>query len=192
MYQDLKLMFWWSGMKKDIADYVSRCLTCHKVKSEHKRLGGLPQPLEIPTDGQTKRTNQILDDMLRAIAMEWQGSWDEQLDLVEFSYNNSYQMTEKVRLIRDRLKAAQDRQKSYADLKRQPEEFIVGERLKRYHVAASHVLDPEPLDLDTSLSYSEQPVRILDTKVRITRRKDIFMVKVLWSNHEREAATWET
>ena len=48
MYQDLKLMFWWSGMKKDIADYVSRCLTCQKVKSEHKRPGGLLQPLEIP------------------------------------------------------------------------------------------------------------------------------------------------
>ncbi|XP_057540637.1 uncharacterized protein LOC130818482 [Amaranthus tricolor] len=65
-------------------------------------------------------------------------------------------------------------------------------QLKRYHAAASHVLDPEPLDLDTSLSYSEQPVRIFDTKVRSTRRKDISMVKVLWSNHEHEAATWET
>ena len=64
-------------------------------------------------------------------------------------------------------------------------------QLKRYHAAASHVLDPEPLDLDTSLSYSEKPIRILDTKFRSTRRKDISMVKVLWSNHEREAATWD-
>ena len=47
MYQDLKLMFRWSGMKKDIAEYVSRYLTCQKVKSEHKRLGGLLQPLGI-------------------------------------------------------------------------------------------------------------------------------------------------
>ena len=45
------------------------------------------------TNGQTERTNQILEDMLRAIAMEWQGSWDEHMDLVEFSYNNSYQAT---------------------------------------------------------------------------------------------------
>ena len=45
------------------------------------------------TDGQTERTNKILEDMLRAIAIEWQGSWDEHLDLVEFSYNNSYQET---------------------------------------------------------------------------------------------------
>ena len=45
------------------------------------------------TEGQTKMTTQILEDMLRAIAMEWQGSWDDHLDLIEFSYNNSYQPT---------------------------------------------------------------------------------------------------
>ena len=39
MYQDFKLMFWWSGMKKDIIEYVSHCMTCQKVKSEHKRRG---------------------------------------------------------------------------------------------------------------------------------------------------------
>ncbi|XP_057529833.1 uncharacterized protein LOC130808374 [Amaranthus tricolor] len=172
------------------------------------------------TDGQKERTNQILEYMLRAIAMDWQGSpvyWNDFTEAVTLGLELLFQMTEKVRLVRDRLKVAQDRQKSYADLKRRPEEFIVGERvgkvayrlalpnslekvhdvfhvsqLKRYHAAASHVLDPKPLDLDTSLSYSEKPVRILDTKVRSTRRKDISMVKVLWSNHKHEAATWET
>ncbi|XP_057532977.1 uncharacterized protein LOC130810870 [Amaranthus tricolor] len=183
------------------------------------------------TDGQTERTNQILEDMLHALAMECPVYWDDFTEAVTLGPELLFQMTEKVKLIRDRLKEAHDRQKSYANLKRRPEEFIVGERLsprfigpydileevgkvayrlalpnslekvhdvfhvsqlKRYHAAASHVLDPEPLDLDTSLSYSEQLVRILDTKVRSTRRKDISMVKVLWSNHEREAATWET
>ena len=47
MYQDLKHIFWWWGMKSDIAEFVSKCLTCQKVKSEHKRPGGLLQPLEI-------------------------------------------------------------------------------------------------------------------------------------------------
>ena len=65
-------------------------------------------------------------------------------------------------------------------------------RLKKYFAATSHVLDLEPLKLDTTLSYVVQPVRILDTKVCSTRRKDFTMVKVLWSNHEREAATSET
>jgi transposase InsO family protein len=43
------------------------------------------------TDGQTKRVNQILEDMLRACVLEYQGSWDQNLPLAEFSYNNSYQ-----------------------------------------------------------------------------------------------------
>ena len=36
MYQDLKRSFWWSGMKKDVADYVSRCLICQQVKAERQ------------------------------------------------------------------------------------------------------------------------------------------------------------
>ncbi|XP_057540557.1 uncharacterized protein LOC130818405 [Amaranthus tricolor] len=239
------------SLKERILD-EAYCTKFSKVKSEHKRPGGLLQPLEIPvwkwddismdfvvglprtkagndalwamgttllystsfhpqTDGQTERTNQVLEDMLRAIAMECPVYWDDFTEAVTLELELLFQMTEKVKLIRDRLKAAQDRQKSYADLKRRPEEFTVGEQvayrlalpnslekvhdvfhvsqLKRYHSAATHVLDPEPLELDASLSYSEQPVRILDKKVRSTRRKDIPMVKVLWSNHEREAAT---
>ncbi|XP_074298169.1 uncharacterized protein LOC141628989 [Silene latifolia] len=48
MYEDLKVVFWWSGMKKQIADFVARCLICQKVKSEHKRPQGKLQPLEVP------------------------------------------------------------------------------------------------------------------------------------------------
>jgi len=48
MYWDLKSHFWWSGMKRDITDYVARCLTCQKVKAEHQKPGGLLQPLPIP------------------------------------------------------------------------------------------------------------------------------------------------
>jgi len=48
MYQDLKETFWWQGMKKDVAQFVSACLTCQKAKVEHQRLGGILQPLEIP------------------------------------------------------------------------------------------------------------------------------------------------
>ncbi|GJS66132.1 putative reverse transcriptase domain-containing protein [Tanacetum coccineum] len=48
MYYDLRDRYWWPGMKKDIAEYVSKCLTCLKVKAEHQRTSGLLQQPEIP------------------------------------------------------------------------------------------------------------------------------------------------
>ncbi|GJY27493.1 putative reverse transcriptase domain-containing protein [Tanacetum coccineum] len=130
MYQDLKLLYWWPNMKADIATYVSKCLTCAKVKAEHQKPSGLLQQSEIPiwkweritmdfvsglprtpsgslqealgtnldmstayhpqTDGQSERTIQTLEDMLRACVIDFGNSWDRHLPLVEFSYNNSY------------------------------------------------------------------------------------------------------
>ncbi|GJR97698.1 reverse transcriptase domain-containing protein [Tanacetum coccineum] len=268
MYYDLRDMYWWPGMKRDIATYVSKCLTCSKVKAEHQRPSGLLQQPEIPewkwdkitmdfitklprsknghdtiwvivdrltksahflairedysterlariyideivarhgvpvsiisdrdgrftsrcwqtvqkalgtrldmstayhpqTDGQSERTIQTLEDMLRACVIDFGGSWDVHLPLAEFSYNNSYhssircapfealygrkcrspvlwaeigessligpelvqETTDKVVLIKEKLKAARDRQKSYADNRRKPLEFEVGDRV---------------------------------------------------------------
>ncbi|GJW75859.1 putative reverse transcriptase domain-containing protein [Tanacetum coccineum] len=190
MYYDLRDRYWWPGMKKDIAEFVSKCLTCLKVKAEHQRLSGLLQQPEIPvwkwegismdfvtklpkissghdtiwvimdrltksvhflpmcedykmerlarlylndivarhgvpisfiadrdsrftsrfwqsmqealgtrldmstayhhqTDGQSECTIQTLEDMLRVCVMDFGGSWDVHLPLVEFSYNNN-------------------------------------------------------------------------------------------------------
>ena len=50
------------------------------------------------TDGQTKRTNQVLEDMLRACALQHGSSWDKSLPYAEFSYNNSYQASLKMSL----------------------------------------------------------------------------------------------
>nr|GFC87766.1 putative reverse transcriptase domain-containing protein [Tanacetum cinerariifolium] len=47
MYHDLKQYFWWSGMKGDVAMFVSKCLICQQVKIEHQRASGLLQPLDI-------------------------------------------------------------------------------------------------------------------------------------------------
>jgi hypothetical protein len=49
-------------------------------------------------DGQTERTNQVLEDMLRACALKHGGSWDKSLPYAEFSYNNSYQASLKMSL----------------------------------------------------------------------------------------------
>ncbi|KAI3746046.1 hypothetical protein L6452_08464 [Arctium lappa] len=266
MYHDLRIDYWWPGMKVDICRYVEKCVTCLQVKVEHQKPYGSLQPLDIPvwkweeltmdlvtklpktprqndsiwvivdrltksahflpvresytmdrwvqlyineiiarhgvplkvisdrdsrftskfwsglqrelgtrvafstayhpqTDGQSELTIQTLEDMLRACVLEFGGSWDTHLPLVEFSYNNSYHSTirmapfealygrkcrtplcwremgektlagpelvqithDKILIIRERMKAAQDRQKSYADRRRRPIEFSVGD-----------------------------------------------------------------
>ena len=48
------------------------------------------------TDGQTEKGNQIVEDMLQACLLDFQGKWKEYLPLAEFSYNNSYQATIKM------------------------------------------------------------------------------------------------
>ncbi|KAL0546161.1 hypothetical protein IC582_016067 [Cucumis melo] len=194
MYQDLKRVYWWRNMKREVAEFVSKCLVCQQVKAPRQKPAGLLQPLSIPewkwenvsmdfitglprtlrgftviwvvvdrltksahfvpgkstytaskwaqlymseivrlhgvpvsivsdrdarftskfwkglqtamgtrldfstafhpqTDGQTERLNQVLEDMLRACALEFPGSWDSHLHLMEFAYNNSYQAT---------------------------------------------------------------------------------------------------
>jgi len=48
MYKNLKGRFWWNNIKREIAAFVSHCMTCQLVKAEHQRPPGLLQPLEIP------------------------------------------------------------------------------------------------------------------------------------------------
>jgi hypothetical protein len=119
------------------------------------------------TDGQSKRTIQTLEDMLRACVLDFCGSWACYLPLIELAYNNSYQASigmvpyealygqkcrsplywdelgerrilvpdivqdtiDKIALIRQRLSAAQDRQKSYADMHRRNLEFTKGNKV---------------------------------------------------------------
>ncbi|GKA30650.1 putative reverse transcriptase domain-containing protein [Tanacetum coccineum] len=164
MYYDLRGLYWWPKMKKEIDMYVSRCLTCSKNQSRTPETLGILQQPEVPewkwenitmdfinklprtssrhdsiwvifdrltkfahfltiredykieklerlyineikalgtrldlstayhpkTNGQSERTIQTLEDMLRACAIDFGGNWDTHLPLVEFSYNNSY------------------------------------------------------------------------------------------------------
>ncbi|GKB05886.1 putative reverse transcriptase domain-containing protein [Tanacetum coccineum] len=92
-------------------------------------------------DGQSERTIQTLEDMLRACVIDFGSSWDRHLPLVEFSYNNSYQTSIKVApyealyrrkcrsLIKNHLLTARSRQKSYADRRTKLLEFEVGDMI---------------------------------------------------------------
>ena len=239
------------------------------------------------TDGQSERTIQTIEDILRVCALDFEGSWDDHLPPVEFSYNNSFHSSigmptyealygrrfrspvcwdevgehkilgpelvrhtkEAIEIIRKRLLAAQDRQRKYADQSRKDMNFEVGDQvlikvspwkglsrfnkkgklspryigpfevlirvgkvayelalpphmqhvrnvfhvslLKKYYPDTKHVIEYEPVDIKSNLSYVEQPVKILDREEKVLRNKSVRLVKVLWRNPKVEESTWE-
>ena len=48
MYQDLKTSYWCSRMKKDVSDFVTKCMVCQRVQAKHQVPSGLLQPIRIP------------------------------------------------------------------------------------------------------------------------------------------------
>jgi hypothetical protein len=54
------------------------------------------------------------------------------------------------------------------------------------------VVFPEVTPLEADLSYPEHPIKVLDQKDRVTRRKTLKFFKIQWSNHSEEEATWES
>nr|GEX64387.1 putative reverse transcriptase domain-containing protein [Tanacetum cinerariifolium] len=109
MYQDLKKLYWWPNMKADIATYVGKCMTCTNVKAQYMKPSGLlslqkslgtqmdmSTAYHPETDGQSERTIQTLEDMLRACVMDFEKGWDRHLPLIEFSYENIYHTIIKV------------------------------------------------------------------------------------------------
>ncbi|GJS42399.1 putative reverse transcriptase domain-containing protein [Tanacetum coccineum] len=165
----------------------ANCLIVHKVKAEHhiillvasatpedSRVVSFGTRLDLSTtyhpetDGQSERTIQTLEDMLRACVLDFGKNWDRHLPLVEFSYNNSYHTSIKAApfealygrkcqspvcwaevgdaqltgpaIIHEttreivhyqiaRIQAARDRQKSYANIRRKPMVFQVGDKV---------------------------------------------------------------
>ncbi|GJY75954.1 putative reverse transcriptase domain-containing protein [Tanacetum coccineum] len=91
MYYDLQDMYWWPGMKSEIATYVNRDgrFTSRCWQTVQKALGtrlDMSTAYHPQTDGQSERTIQTLEDMLRACVIDFSGSWDVHLPLAEFSY----------------------------------------------------------------------------------------------------------
>nr|GFC40751.1 hypothetical protein [Tanacetum cinerariifolium] len=146
MYQDVKKLYWWPNMKADIATYVSKCLTCARVKAEHQRPSGLLVQPVIPE----WKWDNITMDFITKFPKSSQGFdtiWDAPYEALfgrkcrspvcwaevgEFQLTGpelTQETTEKIVLIKQRMQAAQDRQKNYADRKRKPMEFKIGDRV---------------------------------------------------------------
>jgi hypothetical protein len=63
--------------------------------------------------------------------------------------------------------------------------------LRKYVPDPTHVLESEPLQVQANMTYEETSTRILDRREQVLRNKTISLVKVLWSNHSVEEASWE-
>ncbi|PHT44766.1 hypothetical protein CQW23_13924 [Capsicum baccatum] len=133
-----------------------------------------------------------------------------------FGPNLVHQAMEKVKIIRERLKTAQSRHKSYDDVRRRDLEFEVDDwvflkvsptkgvmqfRKKRklsphyigpYQILRRIVLPVEEINVQDSLSYEEEPIAILDRQVPKLRSKEIVLIKVWLKNQKEEKATWES
>ncbi|GJW64947.1 putative reverse transcriptase domain-containing protein [Tanacetum coccineum] len=179
MYQYLKKLYWWPNMKSDIATYVSKCLTCSRVKAEHQKPSGL----------------------LAEVG-------DVQLTVPEIVHET----TEKIIQIKSRIQSAHDRQKSYADVRRKPLEFQVGDKVmlkvspwkgvihfgKRWKVEPEKCLSDEslmiPLDeirIDDKLHFVEEPMEIMDREVKRLKQSRIPIIKVQWNSRRGPDFTWE-
>ncbi|GKA27571.1 putative reverse transcriptase domain-containing protein [Tanacetum coccineum] len=161
MYQDMKKLYWWPNMKADIATYVSKCLTCAKVKAEHQRPSGL----------------------LCRSPVCWAEVGEAQLIGPEMIQET----TEKIVLIKQRIQAAQDRQKSYADLKHKLEwnssrdmvnlqglalgkwvrAFISGDaELAKCYADEPLAMPLEGVHIDDTLQFVEEPVEIMEREIK--------------------------
>ncbi|GJR55134.1 putative reverse transcriptase domain-containing protein [Tanacetum coccineum] len=269
MYQDMKKLYWWPNMKADIATYVSKCLTCLKVKVEHQKPSDrliksahfLPMmendsmdklarlylkevvtrhriPVSIiydrdgrftstfwrvfqkalgtrldmstayhpQTDGQSERTIQTLEDMLRACVIDFGNGWDRHLPLIEFSYKNSYHTSIKAvpfealygRKCRSPVCWAEVLTKVGTVAYR----LVLPQQLSRVH-STFHVsnlkkcLSDEPLvipldeiHIDDKLHFVEEPVEIIDREVKRLKQSRIPIIKVRWNSRRGPEFTW--
>ncbi|WVZ73567.1 hypothetical protein U9M48_021856 [Paspalum notatum var. saurae] len=167
------------------------------------------------TDGQTERSNQILEDMLRACAIQYGTSWDKSLPYAEFSYNNSYQAS----LKKSPFEALYGR-RFWANFKQNSSKSTSSKKTSEYYSIMeeeaqlkTHQMKPNSrrldkisgyeknleattilslgLDVQEDLTYTEHPVKILETSERVTRNRRVKMCRVQWKHHTEDEATWE-
>ncbi|GKF46458.1 putative reverse transcriptase domain-containing protein, partial [Tanacetum coccineum] len=122
---------------------ISDCdshFTSRVWQSLHKALGmqlNLSTAYNPQTDGQSERTIQILEDMLRACVIDFGNGWKCRSPICWAEVGEArltgpeiiHETTKKIFKIRDRMQAARDRQKSYVDKRRRPLEFEVGDKV---------------------------------------------------------------
>nr|GFB35918.1 reverse transcriptase domain-containing protein [Tanacetum cinerariifolium] len=131
------------------------------------------------TDGQSERTIQTFEDMLRACVIDFRSSWDRHLPLVEFSYNNSYHIRSfkilaRVGPIAYTLELPEE-------LKEIHSTFHVL-NLKKFLAEGEIVVSMDEIQLYDKLHMIEEPVEVVDREVKRLKQSRIPIVKVRWNS----------
>ncbi|GJY02695.1 putative reverse transcriptase domain-containing protein [Tanacetum coccineum] len=122
-----------------------------------------------------------------------------QPDIPEWKPEIIHETTKKIFQIRDRMQAARDRQKSYADKRHRPLVFEVGDKVmlkvtpwKDICLSNDTLVIPlEEIQLDNKLNFVEEPIEIIDREVKQLKRSRIPIVKVRWNARRGPKYTWE-
>ncbi|GJX58623.1 putative reverse transcriptase domain-containing protein [Tanacetum coccineum] len=183
----------------------------------HKALGtdgheyGLsPETLMVKVKG----TIQTLEDHVSRLRSPWLGRRWEMLSLQVLQYHEPREIVQ----IKSRIQAARDRQKSYANIRRKPMVFQVGDKVmlkvlpwkgvvrfgkrgklnpryvgpfKKCLSDESLVIPLEELRVDDKLQFVEEPVEIMEREIKRLKRSRIPLVKVRWNSRRGPEFTWE-
>ncbi|GJX14289.1 putative reverse transcriptase domain-containing protein [Tanacetum coccineum] len=176
VYYDLRDMYWWPGMKRDIATYVSKCLTCSKVKAEHQRPSGLLRQPEIPEWKWNKITMDFITNLPRLIRFRKKGKLAPR-------YVGPFEILERIGHVAYRLRLPEE-------LSGVHDTFHVS-NLKKCLADASLHVSLGKIKVDKTLRFVEEPADIMDSEVKSLKRSKIALVKVHWNSKRGPEFTWE-
>ncbi|KAK6160712.1 hypothetical protein DH2020_004093 [Rehmannia glutinosa] len=185
MYRDLKMHYWWPGMKRDIAQYVEHCLIYQLIKAEHKRPAETAQSRQKSYSDQRRRMLEfsIGDQVFLKVAPMKGVMRFGRKGKLSPRYIGPFHITKRIGHVAYRIDLP-------ASMSQIHDVFHVS-MLRKYVSNPSHILKHEPVELKADLSYEEVPLEILLHEVKKLRNKEIPLVKVLWRNQSVEEATWE-
>nr|GEU77936.1 hypothetical protein [Tanacetum cinerariifolium] len=205
MYQDINKLYWWPNMKANIATYVSKCLTCAKIKTKHQRPSGLLVQPKIPE----WKWDNIMMDFITKLPKSSQGYdtiWKSlqkalgtSLDMSTAYHPETDGQSERtIQTLKDMLRACvidfgngwvkhfplvefSYNNSYHASIKVAPFEALYGRKF----------VSLEGLQVDDKLYFVEEPVEVMDREVKQLRRSHVPIVKVRWNSRRGPEFTWE-